>query len=507
MLLDSGAGQNFIPIYTGMMRPEGAMKREGVFFRVLPAVLAFMGTFAVLANVFLYGDDFFYSAFSKQDATYYFSRNIQHYFMANGRVVVHLLVTLFLGINLWVWRICNAAMLGGIVYFSLRLMPEKGNKSVPAAICLAFILGIGMPVYRQSVYWLTGSFNYVYPILMLVIYWSVLKQEIESKKSCQFLPVLAFFASATVEQGGMMAFGLNVILLGEKKFFRKEKLKRCEIMALIASFAGIVTVVCSPAQFLRASVEENPVDGGLLSLIVYNVKGFCRNFMMTRHMAIFHVGVFSASAVTLLGELRGQYKKLATAALCVCVLSFIWWAAMMLGYTGGRSLYFLTCIFGYSASALVAAGLVYRRYGDVTGLTALVLAFGSQLMMIVSPVIGERNMLFYIAGAMIFTAWSFGLCGEIKQKITVYAVTAVLISVALIIYSGTVTGYWKNAGVYRENLTKIKEYAEQHNRGSLEQKKLPEDSYGWAMPYHNAYYEPYYNICFDIPQDTEVEWK
>ena len=135
------------------------------------------------------------------------------------------------------------------------------------------------------------------------------------------------------------------------------------------------------------------------------------------------------------------------------------------------------------------------------------LAFGSQLMMIVSPVIGERNMLFYIAGAMIFTAWSFGLCGEIKQKITVYAVTAVLISVALIIYSGTVTGYWKNAGVYRENLTKIKEYAEQHNRGSLGQKKLPEDSYGWAMPYHNAYYEPYYNICFDIPQDTEVEWK
>ena len=80
-------------------------------------------------------------------------------------------------------------------------------------------------VIRQSVYWITGSFNYVYPLFMLFWYWHVLlKYSNENFKGNKlfFTSILSFFASATVEQGGMMVFGLTTIFFLYKIFINKK---------------------------------------------------------------------------------------------------------------------------------------------------------------------------------------------------------------------------------------------------------------------------------------------
>ena len=75
---------------------------------------------------------------------------------------------------------------------------------------------LNINVIRQSFYWITGSFNYIYPLFMLFWYWYVLlkfsKDNFKGKKLL-LTSILSFFASATVEQGGIMAFGLTVLFL------------------------------------------------------------------------------------------------------------------------------------------------------------------------------------------------------------------------------------------------------------------------------------------------------
>ena len=118
-------------------------------------------------------------------------------------------------------------------------------------------------VVRQSVYWVTGSFNYVYPTFMLFWYMYELFKNFKSdfNKNLFSLVILAFFATATVEQAGMMSFGTTVLLL-IYSFIKNKKsdIKGCYkkiIIVLLASALGLASVILAPSQFIRIGLEEN----------------------------------------------------------------------------------------------------------------------------------------------------------------------------------------------------------------------------------------------------------
>ena len=132
-------------------------------------------------------------------------------------------------------------------------------------------------VIRQSVYWTTGSFNYVYPLFMLFWYWYTLQKYSEDNfngKKLIFTSILAFFSSATVEQGGMMAFGLTLLFFLYKFIHHKKKLEHVNLKRLLVillfSFIGIASVICSPAQLIRFNLESNETFNSVDSI----KKGF-----------------------------------------------------------------------------------------------------------------------------------------------------------------------------------------------------------------------------------------
>lgn len=116
-----------------------------------------------------------------------------------------------------------------MAYFGSKIISKELNIKFIKSFTVFFfgILMLNIFVIRQSVYWTTGSFNYVYPLFLLFWYWHVLlknsKENFKGKKLF-FTSILAFFASATVEQGGMMAFGLTVLFF-LYKFFDNSKNK------------------------------------------------------------------------------------------------------------------------------------------------------------------------------------------------------------------------------------------------------------------------------------------
>lgn len=179
-----------------------------------------------------------------------------------------------------------------------------------------------------------------------------------------------------------------------------------------------------------------------------------------------------------------------------------------------------------------------RTKKDSTLLIVLILAFGSQLAMIVSPVAGPRTMTSFVFMAALFLAKAgtetihcgaigafgtlfcalmgqpyltvitapscyFGVWGKSARRVFLYlGIVPILIS-ALFYWYDTYTHTAQNAQVYRENISAIESYP---GSGTLTQKKLPCGDYAWVMPYHNDYYNPYYNIFFDLPSNTQISW-
>lgn len=517
---------------------------EKRFSRVLTgAILAlfFIAVLLICANVMPCGDDLFYGIFTKEGLARYIERHIEHYQLANGRVIVHLLATFFLGQPLWLWRVVNALCFTLCAWWIVRLATEHERaRPVAAALTCAAFLMIDPQITRQSVYWLTGSCNYLYPMLMLLGYWLALRRGLRRGTRMLWLPVLAFFAAATTEQGGLMCFGVTLLLLLDEKFLKKRRIRPAHVIALIACALGIATVLLAPGLANRAGMTDAPVEGGTLSLMLYNLLHQGKNLFLTGYMRIYHISMLFF-ATFLLGKYTFSQKPqrlFYALGMLLGALSLVCYLCIPADL-GHASLSFAAVTIGGYLLTLLWCGVgVLRERRSTLPLIALILAFGSQLAMIVSPVAGPRTMTSFLFMAALFLACigaevmdlgalgAFGtlFCARLgqpyfaalalpagyfsvfgarcKRAFAALAIVPILLS-SLLIWKDTYVHTAQNAAVYRENLAALKEYS---GTGELVQRKLPAEDYIWVMPYHNSYYDPYYNIFYDLPGSTKITW-
>lgn|GEM_PF-2210006 len=413
--------------------------------------LFFAAALALCARVYLYGDDFFYATFTGRGPGYLLRRMIEHYQLANGRVAAHLLAAAFLSMDLWVWRAANSLGLAACAWLCSRVATPQGCPRWPGVmIAASLLLLIDISVARQSIYWLDGSCNYLYPLLMLLTYWLALRRFLARAAGSPLLPVLAFLASATTEQGGMMAFGLTLLLLAHYRLVQGGRLRLRQGAIVLCSLLGLLTVVCAPGVFHRIAMTESPVNGGLWQLAAYNLR---------------------LQGASLFSPATGLFWLLMLAA-------GIGYAAARAGKRGWRDVAF-----------------------DPTMPAALLLGLGSQAVMLVSPVYGPRVLLSFLVMAVVFIIRA---ASRFSGGRAYRLLLAALIIAAACNWYGLYRGYGENAVVYRDNMAAIGEYREEE--GALLQRQLPGESYGWVMPYHNGYYDAYYKLCFDLPAATRIIW-
>lgn len=531
------------------------------FYVVVAATI--LATALINMNVNLYGDDFIYSTFTTRDMKYFITAHIDHYNLTNGRAIVHLLATMFLGLDIRMWQILNSFMIGGLLYFGTKtiLAQTKINISSNDSYYTALIFAISIAFFnidmtRQSVYWLTGSFNYTYPILMLLIYWFVLSRYEEWKKFKLILPVMAFLSAATVEQVSLMVFGLTLMTVLELKFICREKLNRTLILSLFSATVGMLTVVLAPSVFVRASNEHAPV-AGFLALLKYNIKNQGTTFLFSKVMMPYLLmSIMSALGIIWLYRAKNITKwRILDQGILFYGLNaalYWFWHIIFRNYVSGL---FLLYIGGGLVLLLIYAALLgYRNsaiYNNSLPVLAAVLCFGSQAMMLISPVYGSRNLLpatvmltLYSASIMpklnktafpailsmmicfFFDApWlillpvialiiMFPKYKDIRQKYfgikTAIAISYISITlVAALVMKKSIIGYATNAKIYNANLQLAQEYKGFKANGKLLQTKLPNLMYAWVMPYETqtSCYIPFYNLYIGVDNKTEIEWK
>jgi hypothetical protein len=551
---------------------EHFIHRYGYFVVLSVAVLS-VGL--ISSKVYLYGDDLVYYQFNSGGIKHFISYHIYNYMHNNGRAIVHLLASIFLRWNMHIWKFSIALMIGGLIFFGMSILygqnghvSSSANKSDHAwhklyasMIFLAGIAFLDITVTRQSVYWLTGSFNYVYPMLLLFAYWSMLVR-VDSKNYFNFfLPILAFLSAATVEQASLMAFGLTVLEVSYNKLILKKKISRLHILALVFSALGMISVIIAPGVFFRADHTQSPVEG-FLPLLKYNIEIQSANFLFSRETAPYLL--FSiVSALGIIYKQRSQLSikpewllRFLISACGIGLLCWIWQFSFRKPITNiyeGSHMYFSykemflflyigVCIFSllfYSAVIVMKNNLIKNA---TTPLLALILGIGSQAMMIISPVYGARNLLSLIIMLCLYTAallpyldilfipyilaiifaiiynqlWLILiLIGFIivkhyflpaSRQILIFTGYLCIILIGGFVMLKSYYGYAANAKVYKNNLAIAVDYVEKNQKGELIQNRLPYEMYSWNMPYEAPYYADFYKQYLRAKQDTIIVW-
>jgi len=236
-------------------------------YLLFPAV--FIAAYAFLHQfVFLHADDFYYGLVSRGSFSDFIAFQIDHYQRLNGRAIVHVLITAILIFDLTLWRLINPLMLFGTIYFAAKCaglalgIDSRGDRKQFQLLLIsmaALFLCFPIAITRETVFWLSGAFNYLYPMLLFFAAYYIFAKSLAQNKKTPILPLLTFLAAATMEQIGLM-FMVALFLCFGGHVIRKRKINWVHILSLLTAIAGILTVLYAPGVQRRRGHEGLPLN-------------------------------------------------------------------------------------------------------------------------------------------------------------------------------------------------------------------------------------------------------
>lgn len=481
------------------------MKKEN-WCTIILIIVAFTSFFIINKNVVYFGDDYYFLSFTNCNLNEYISKIITHYKLDNGRVIVHVFDTLCLKFPIMFWSVINSLMLTGICYFMAKIATNDDKNRMPIVFSVVFVLisSLDILITNQSVYWITGSFNYVYPILMLLIYWNFLNKIDYGKKYYVFAIIFAFLASASVEQAGMMAFGLTLLTMFEKseginKFFNRNKKT---LFLLIVTLFGLLTVLLAPSQFVRMNSGEE-ID--IIERSIQNANFIIYQFICSEsimpYVILLNVLVFIFAVL----DKQKNKANIFVYIFAVINLCLVIYCVNNIN-SEGELLYktenililgviLITCMFN-----VIWIGLKTEKNFFSTPTNVMILLIGSQFMMIISPVIGYRNLL---AGFMMFIFLITLLISKIQIKnISIILITIMFMISGIVNNLETAEGYYENKIIDNLNIQTIE--SEKNNK-IITLRKFENDKFCWSMPYNSEFHKMWYKKFYKI--ESEIYWE
>lgn len=479
------------------------------FQKSIYLLLTFLSFFAININVNYFGDDFSYLKWTKLSAVEYLERVGKHYIYTNGRTIVHVLDSLFLKLNPIFWAIFNSLMLVGICYFAAKIIVRKNENKMPLAfsVMFFFVSILDILVTRQSVYWITGSFNYVYPICMFFIYWYYLLKIAESKKNFICAIIFGILGSASVEQMGMMTFGITVLTMlskvksikeitkknGIKELFQKNKRI---VWMLIITFVGLASVLLAPGQFVRINQESKY---SRLYILFASTRWLMESFTTGDRALIYAIVINAIVALYGIHDDKDKSKKVFLSITLNLIATISINLSGIFNLVVWKLIFMLVILLTYVYEIIYLNSKFENKLFSMF-INAIILMVGSQFMMVVSNVIGERNLLpGYVMYAFVI---SYALTNLVLPKyLNEKALVICLIVVGMLFNVRTACGYYVSKTIWDENMQTI----EQHKDDKvITLKKFEDTNYSWSALYESEDHEKYFKSFYNI--DAEFNW-
>ncbi|WP_195955504.1 DUF3329 domain-containing protein [Clostridium saudiense] len=245
--------------------------------------LIMIGTLFYLLNYYtsLYADDYSYS-FSFMNGNKINSiKDIilsqkEHYLNMNGRSIVHIIAQFFLYYEKSFFNFFNTIFfIITIVIIYFHSYGSLKNINLKWIVSIFFMLWIITPNFGQSYLWITGASNYLYGILIILIYlipFRIANNSIKSKNKGLVINILlsalylllGIIAGWTNENTGVALICIIILYLISYKISKK-RIKSWMIWGLIGNIIGFLLMILAPGQSKRL---ENAGGIGGISIII-----------------------------------------------------------------------------------------------------------------------------------------------------------------------------------------------------------------------------------------------
>ncbi len=221
-----------------------------------------LGVFYTLASIYpMVGDDCTYCFIFPEcqrivnDFSDILESQKNHWYMCNGRFVVHFLVQAFLMFDRIYFSIANTLCYAVCCGVLARLITKESFIRNWLLILISYWLIVPSPA--GTMFWLSGSFNYLWTSCLLLIFlYFVLSGNPRKEAVAIFIGLFAGNGHESMAFG-VLTFLLACILVSPRK-------SSLFYIACTALFIGLCTSALAPATFVRlGSMGGGGVDGAL----------------------------------------------------------------------------------------------------------------------------------------------------------------------------------------------------------------------------------------------------
>lgn len=242
-------------------------QRRAIFALVLALIYAFL--LVLSAGFPVTGDDWFFASTRQLSASQAVSRGAriaaQHYETTNGRVLGNFLSALLGCSKLW-RELVRCGVLLGIVIAVCSLCEIK--TSVGRVCALALLIALPSQLFAESYAWAAGFFNYVPPVLLLLIDLLLFKRK-DAKGRLWQLPLWFLLGAA----GQLFSEHMTIVfcLLSAAVFAdscKKERRADKRLLAhLVGALLGAAVMFLAPGYHSAQSAGYRAVASGASGLL------------------------------------------------------------------------------------------------------------------------------------------------------------------------------------------------------------------------------------------------
>lgn len=182
-----------------------------------------------------------------------------HYMMWGGRSIVHFIAQVLLSINFFIACCINALAYTTFIYILYKI----ANKGYKINLSLFFLFNLliwfSQPAFYSTITWKTGSANYLWGALIVILFiYPYHTYYLSRKSSNSIIKTSLFFIGGVIagwtneNMGVALAFYIIVSFL----IFRHEKLNipRWAIAGLIGVIIGCAIMLSAPGNYIRMGI-------------------------------------------------------------------------------------------------------------------------------------------------------------------------------------------------------------------------------------------------------------
>lgn len=377
----------------------------------------------VLSHVILSSDDYTYKQVAVCNVPEIIDFMKWHIANYNGRTLIHILIIAFLryDVGFYIWKIlCALSLAGSVVLIGKLTSSNKEEYRIACVASTVLFITIGQIMFNRSIFWLSGSFNYFLPTLYVILVLFMVIKRPDSK----LIYFSAFIGGALNEQNGMMTVGIFLMLLADGIYRNKRALRKSVIRFLLA-LIGFLTVMLSPGTLGRS---EKQGEYTAIDFIRNTVTVIRQNILGNRQTLILMMCV-TAAVVYWLFRIKNSNrftKFLSTFLIFSILVLTVFNIVLMIFWTWNEkngNAFELNPMFNYAVMALwllyavvfivsimYSTFYVYIRENSVIPFVSVVLAIGSNIMMVISKKLVYRYSTAGIFMFIIFVVYTLIYC-------------------------------------------------------------------------------------------------